>query len=342
MELQFYIKNISRCLGMVYLISASRQYNHWNTQKSVLIFLQVDYIQTKIKCNKTSVFTRNLQAHKLYSPSYIILQTQNIAPVKTLPHLLKPIMIHILHLKQFYQWFNNLIRNWTNNMKNWFFSECIWLESHTAPRNSKKQVSTFIQNSLNKGRNFICLPHTLMNDSENMSVRNRLGIKIDRAKLEIETNIANNIAYIQDDNTKNMTTLDMKLSSIASNQLSYSFDQPHNDLLKWLLIKISEESTHAPKYTKHREMVHIYSKLEALHTSDYNKVPKEVFIVHRTHWKWSGYSHLWNSIYCSYYHYNNKRTEAVGRKPKIPPPPPPPMKTHWKLSGYYHLWNPTY
>ena len=120
MELQFYIKNISRCLGMVYLISASRQYNHWNTQKSVLIFLQVDYIQTKIKCNKTSVFTRNLQAHKLYSPSYILLQTQNIAPVRTLPHLLKPIMIHILHLKQFYQWFNNLIRNWTNNMKNCF------------------------------------------------------------------------------------------------------------------------------------------------------------------------------------------------------------------------------
>ena len=55
-----------------------------------------------------------------------------------------------------------------------------------------------------------------------MSVKNRVGRKIDAVKLEIETNIDNYIEVIQSDNIKNMNTLEMQLSYITSNQPSIS------------------------------------------------------------------------------------------------------------------------
>ena len=61
-----------------------------------------------------------------------------------------------------------------------------------------------------------------------MSVKNRVGRKIDAVKLEIETNIDNYIEVIQSNNIKNMNTLEMQLSYITSNQPSIS-DQPHSD-----------------------------------------------------------------------------------------------------------------
>ena len=61
-----------------------------------------------------------------------------------------------------------------------------------------------------------------------MSVKNRVGRKIDSVKLEIETNIDNYIEYIQSDYIKNMNTLEIQLSYITSNQPSIS-DQPHSD-----------------------------------------------------------------------------------------------------------------
>ena len=83
-----------------------------------------------------------------------------------------------------------------------------------------------------------------------MSASNRVGNKIDASKLEIGKNIVNKIAYIQDENIKNMTTREMKLSSTASIQY-FSLYQTHTDLLKWLLLKTPEKSTHASQFTKH-------------------------------------------------------------------------------------------
>ena len=55
-----------------------------------------------------------------------------------------------------------------------------------------------------------------------MSVSNIVGNKIDAVKMEIETYIANNIEDIQDENIKDTTALEMKISSIISSQPSSS------------------------------------------------------------------------------------------------------------------------
>ena len=54
--------------------------------------------------------------------------------------------------------------------------------------------------------------------------------------MEIETNINKNIADIQYDNIEIMTTIEIELSSIASIQPSYYY-QENTALLKWTLIK---------------------------------------------------------------------------------------------------------
>ena len=58
-----------------------------------------------------------------------------------------------------------------------------------------------------------------------MSVSNRVGTKIDAAKLKIETKIENEITDLQDENIKNMTNIEMKISYITLDQPSSS-DQP--------------------------------------------------------------------------------------------------------------------
>ena len=69
-----------------------------------------------------------------------------------------------------------------------------------------------------------------------MSASNRVGNKIDASKLEIGKNIVNKIAYIQDENIKNMPTREMKLSSVTSSQTYYYYN-PNNDKNKWTLLK---------------------------------------------------------------------------------------------------------
>ena len=83
-----------------------------------------------------------------------------------------------------------------------------------------------------------------------MIVRNIVGKIIDASKMEIETNISNNISDIQSDNIKNMNTLEMKLYSITLIQNSSS-DYPKTELLDWKILKTPEKSTHASQLTKH-------------------------------------------------------------------------------------------
>ena len=57
MGLQFYINNITRCIGIVDNMSAMRQDLHLNTLiKCSTIFLQVDYLKTTKTFNKPLIF----------------------------------------------------------------------------------------------------------------------------------------------------------------------------------------------------------------------------------------------------------------------------------------------
>ena len=83
-----------------------------------------------------------------------------------------------------------------------------------------------------------------------MSVKKRVGKKIDYAKLEIGTNITNSISDNQYDNIKNMNPIEMKLSSITSIQ-TFSSDHTNTYPLQCTLMKTPEKSTYASQFTKH-------------------------------------------------------------------------------------------
>ena len=59
-----------------------------------------------------------------------------------------------------------------------------------------------------------------------MSVKNIFREKVGTTELDIKTNIPNNIIDIQADKIENTTTIEMKLSSIISNQYSSYYQTP--------------------------------------------------------------------------------------------------------------------
>ena len=174
MKFQFYINRISRCLGIVDLISERRNIISETLSSSVIHFLQVDYIQTIIISNKTLVFIRNLEAHQLYSLLCIPIQTNDQDTVRTFPHIQIPPLILLPDLTQFRQksrqWFDNLknttrtkMNNLTNNFKNWLISDWRKFSCQMIPRWSKKKQTGLYQKLLNKIITFIHLPHPLKN-----------------------------------------------------------------------------------------------------------------------------------------------------------------------------------
>ena len=46
-------------------------------------------------------------------------------------------------------------------------------------------------------------------------------------------------------------SIDMKLSTLNSNKLAYSYDQPSADLIKWTLLKSPGKYYHSSQFTKH-------------------------------------------------------------------------------------------
>ena len=95
----------------------------------------------------------------------------------------------------------------------------------------QEKLTPMCQNSNNKRRKLLQLPHPLKKRLGKMSVSNIFGNKIYTSKWERETNITNNIADIQANTTKGTTILEIKLSSTASIQTLTS-DKTNTDLLK--------------------------------------------------------------------------------------------------------------
>ena len=73
-----------------------------------------------------------------------------------------------------------------------------------------------------------------------MSANNIVRVKIEAAKLEIETTIEDKIDGIKADYMKKIDSLDIKISAITSNKTASSSDQSDSDLIKWPLLKSLE------------------------------------------------------------------------------------------------------
>ena len=84
-----------------------------------------------------------------------------------------------------------------------------------------------------------------------MSVNNRVGGKIEAAKLELKTTIENKIDDIKPDHTKNINFLNMKISKILYYK-NYSYSKhPSANVLKFPLLNSPEKYSHVPQFTKH-------------------------------------------------------------------------------------------
>ena len=70
-QLQFYIKNIARCIGIVVLLSEKGQDNQFNTFIKCYTFLQVNYLRITITFNKTLIVTKNFRAFYKTNPVFI-------------------------------------------------------------------------------------------------------------------------------------------------------------------------------------------------------------------------------------------------------------------------------
>ena len=123
-----------------------------------------------------------------------------------------------------------------------------------SPNNTIKTFTTlqprFHKKLLNKTRLFQKMPIHLRNKSRIWVSTTDQEKKLKHTNLEIETTIAKNIADIQADTIKNMTILEMKLSSITSNT-SYSSDKPHTEQLKCMLLKTHDKYSYASQFTKY-------------------------------------------------------------------------------------------
>ena len=89
-QLQLYIKNIVRCIGIVYLLYKRRKDHQKKLSSSVIQLLQVNYLQIKRIFNNTLVSIHNLQAHKMYSLLCLSLPIHTLDSIRTFPPLLNP------------------------------------------------------------------------------------------------------------------------------------------------------------------------------------------------------------------------------------------------------------
>ena len=72
-ELQFYINNIARCLGIVYILSARIKYHQLNIIIKCSTFLQVYYLQITTTFNNPLILKlkqSNIQAHLYTTYNY--------------------------------------------------------------------------------------------------------------------------------------------------------------------------------------------------------------------------------------------------------------------------------
>ena len=74
-ELQFYISNIKKCLGIVVILSASRKDNNFSTIINSYTFLQVEYLQITQQATVTQI---TLQAYPIFIPYHVSLHKHMI------------------------------------------------------------------------------------------------------------------------------------------------------------------------------------------------------------------------------------------------------------------------
>ena len=84
-----------------------------------------------------------------------------------------------------------------------------------------------------------------------MSVRKRVVSNIEAEKSEFEATLELELDHIKADYIKTIYHLDTKISAIASNKTSSSFEQPSHDIIKFPLLKNPDKSSHASQFTKH-------------------------------------------------------------------------------------------
>ena len=63
-ELQFYINNIIRCIGIVDILSEERKDHQFNTLINYYTFLQVNYLKITIAFNNTLIFYQFQRNHQ--------------------------------------------------------------------------------------------------------------------------------------------------------------------------------------------------------------------------------------------------------------------------------------